>query len=107
MSVLYDRIETLCKKNNKSITSMCKESGASRASLTDLKSGRNNGLSAETLSKIGTYFGVSVDFLLGKEEKPTVQDDGLSKEKQDLIQAIMDLPEDKVLLLLQVARSIR
>lgn len=69
MSDLYNRIEELCKENNKSITTMCKESGASRASLSDLKVGRKQSLSAETLSKIAVYFGVTVDYLLGKENK--------------------------------------
>ena len=71
MSNLYNRIENLCKENNESITTMCKESGASRASLSDLKVGRKQSLSAETLSKIATHFDVSVDFLLGNENKKT------------------------------------
>lgn len=68
VSNLYNRIEELCAKHNESITSMCKESGASRASLSDLKVGRKQSLSAETLSKIAAHFGVSVDYLLGIEE---------------------------------------
>lgn len=71
MSVLYNRIASLCNERSISITTMCKESGASRASLSDLKVGRKQGLSADTLSKIATYFGVSVDYLLGKEKTPT------------------------------------
>lgn len=71
MSDLYNRIEELCNKNNESITTMCRESGASRASLSDLKVGRKQNLSAETLSKIAAHFGVSVDYLLGKEKAPT------------------------------------
>lgn len=67
MSDLYNRIEKLCKDHNESITTMCKESGASRASLSDLKVGRKQSLSADTLSKIAAHFGVSVDYLLGKE----------------------------------------
>ena len=69
MSNLYNRIEELCRENNESITTMCKESGASRASLSDLKVGRKQGLSAETLSKIAAHFNVSVDYLLGKGNK--------------------------------------
>lgn len=64
MSDLYNRIQELCKANNISVTTMCKESGASRASLSDLKVGRKQSLSAETLSKIASYFGVSVDYLI-------------------------------------------
>lgn len=69
MSNLYNRIEELCQENNESITTMCKKSGASRASLSDLKVGRKQSLSAETLSKIAAHFDVSVDYLLGKENK--------------------------------------
>jgi len=64
MSDLYKRIEELCKLKKQTITTMCKESGASRASLSDLKMGRNQKLSAETLSKIARHFGVSIDYLL-------------------------------------------
>ena len=76
MSNLYNRIEDLCKENNESITTMCKESGASRASLSDLKVGRKQSLSAETLSKIAVHFGVSVDYLLGKENKNAPTENG-------------------------------
>ena len=68
MSTLYYRIEKLCECNGMTITSMCKESGASRASLSDLKMGRKQGLSTDTLSKIAKVLGVSVGLLIG--EKP-------------------------------------
>ncbi len=68
MSNLYYRIEKLCKSNGMTITSMCKDSGASRASLSDLKVGRKQGLSTDTLSKIAKTLGVSVGLLIG--EKP-------------------------------------
>ena len=71
MSDLYERIDQLCKERNINITTMCKESGASRGSLTDLKFGRKQSLSIDTLTKIATYFGVSVDYLAGKENAPT------------------------------------
>lgn len=67
MNDLYNRIEALCLQNNVSITKMCKDSGASRGSLTDLKSERINCLNSVTLAKIATYFGVTVDYLLGNE----------------------------------------
>lgn len=65
MSELYERIELLCRENGQSITAMCKAAGASRASLSDLKMGRKQNLSADTLSKIAGHFHVSVDHLLG------------------------------------------
>ena len=86
MLTLYERIERLCLLKGVNITDMCKASGASRGSLTDLKKGRKKTLKAETLSKIATYFEVSVDYLLTGEEtkekapaKAEAEDDPLSK----------------------------
>lgn len=62
MSSLYEKIEMLCKEHKESITTMCKASGASRGSLSDLKMGRINGLNIGTLVKIADHFGVSVDY---------------------------------------------
>ena len=75
MSDLYDRIETLCTNRKVSVTTMCKEAGTSRASLSDLKTGRKQSLSADTLSKIAAYFGVSIDWLLGKQTENAPTDD--------------------------------
>lgn len=69
MSELYNRIENLCKKAHISITTMCKIAEVSRASLSDLKMGRNQGLSTDTLTKIAKTLGVSVSFLIGHEPK--------------------------------------
>lgn len=67
MPQMYGRIEGLCKEKGVNITLMCKECGIPRASLTDYKKGRKKSLSAETLSRIAAYFGVSVDYLYGGE----------------------------------------
>ncbi len=83
MSDLYNRIETLCKERNVSLTAVCKEAGVSRASLSDLKAGRKQGLSAETLSRLAAWFGVSVDHLLGNEKAPG-QQTGRSISDEDI-----------------------
>ena len=67
-------------------------------------------IKAKTYPRIGkveamaNYFGCEKSDLI--EEKPTVQDDGLSEAKQELIARIVNLPEDKVKVLLSVAESI-
>lgn len=96
MGNLYKTIEYLCSENGVNITTMCSESGASRGSLTDLKMGRKQSLSAETLSKIASYFGVSVDYLLGNDEKPATDDgSGLSaKEERDIARKVEKLMSD-------------
>ena len=112
MATLYDNIVALCESRGIKGGKMCTDTGISKGLLTDLKMGRRSGVSAVTAQKIANYFGVSVGYLLGEEEKsekekPTVQYDGLSKEKLELIDCIKKLPEDKILVLLQVARSIK
>lgn len=85
MSKLYETIVQLCAEKGVNITELCRQSGASRGSLTDLKMGRKASLSAATLSKIATYFGVSVDYLLGNEKEPATDSDGFTAaERRDI-----------------------
>lgn len=69
MANLYENIEKLCKQHGVNVTTMCKESGASRGSLTDLKNGRKQTLKYETLDKIASYFETSVDALVSGKQK--------------------------------------
>lgn len=96
MSDLFLRIEALCKSKGITITDLCRESGASRGSLSDLKQGRKQSLSSATLSKIATYFGVSVDTLLGNEqiEKPLVNGD---EELTEYLEILKTRPEMRML----------
>ena len=57
---------------------------------------------------LANYFGIlKSDLIEDKKEKPTAQGDGLSEEMIELINCIKTLPEDKIQMLLQVAKSIR
>ena len=69
-----------------------------------------NDVSQSKVVKFAEALHTSVAYLMGwdeQNEKPTEKDDGLSKEKKELIDCIKKLPEDKAQMLLQVARSIR
>lgn len=68
MGNLYNRIEALCAKQGVSAYRLCKDIGIRGSVLSDLRTGRKQGLSSKTLTLIAEYFGVSVDYLLGKEE---------------------------------------
>lgn len=97
MSELYETIVQLCAGKGITITELCRQSGASRGSLTDLKMGRKASLSAATLSKIASYFGVSVDYLLGNEqkEKPVTDSDGFTDaERHDIALELERLMEE-------------
>ena len=109
MGTLYENIIELCESKGIKGGKMCTDIGISKGILTDLKMGRQTGISAANAQKIASYFGVTVGYLLGEEEKekPTVIDDELSEEMKELVDCIKKLPEEKIQMLLQVARSIR
>ena len=109
MGNLYETINTLCEEKGIKGGKMCTEVGISKGLLTDLKMGRRTGVSAVTAQKIAAYFGVSVGYLLGeeeKEEKPTVEDDRLSENMKKLIDFSLSVPEDKQELALKLLRTI-
>ena len=108
MSTLYKNIVALCEERGIKGGKMCTDTGISKGLLTDLKMGRRTGVSAVTAQKIASYFDVSVGYLLGEEEqkeKP-IEDDGLSKELQALIEFAKSVPEDKAEMILRVMKSI-
>lgn len=109
MGTLYENIITLCEEKGIKGGKMCTDIGMSKGILTDLKKGRQAGISAANAQKIASYFGVSVGYLLGeeeKEEKPTVEDDELSENIKMLVDFVKTVPEDKVELVLKVMKSI-
>ena len=61
---LYKRIDLFCKDMNISITKMCVEAGITRSVMSELKSGRSQTLSSETIKKISNYFDISTKFLM-------------------------------------------
>jgi transcriptional regulator with XRE-family HTH domain len=84
---------------------MCTEIGMSKGILTDLKMGRQSGISAANAQKIASYFGVSVGYLLGEEQKKetaTYKGNGLSKAKQQLLALAEDCTEEDAEKLLQL-----
>lgn len=98
MCTLHSRITELCKERGISGSRMCLDLGMSKSTLSDLKSGRKKGFTAETAHRIASYLGVSVAYLLGEEdddekEKPTAQGDGLSKKKKAFIDKVMQMSD--------------
>ena len=112
MGTLYENIIALCSERGIKGGKLCTDIGMSKGILTDLKMGRQTGISAVNAQKIASYFGVSVGYLLGEEEmdikkeQPTEYGE-LSDKLVELIDHVKDLPEDKIQMLLQVAKSIK
>lgn len=108
--VFYDKYSRLCKQRGVSMSAAAMEAGLSKSLVTKWKVNKVDVPSPDVLKKLSLYFGMPVSELLGEEdkkEKPTAQDDGLSEDMVELINRIKTLPEDKVQMLLQVAKSIR
>lgn len=108
MGNLYETITTLCDERGIKGGKMCTEVGISKGLLTDLKMGRRTGVSAVTAQKIASYFGVSVGYLLGEEEKEKkpVQEDELSENIKKLVDFAKSVPDDKADLVLKLMRTI-
>ena len=64
MWTLYKSILSLCQERGIKGGKMCVDLGLSKSLMTDLKSGRKKGITAETAQKIADYFSVSVDRVL-------------------------------------------
>ena len=69
----FERYAELCKSNGETPNSVAKLIGASSGSVTAWKNGTEPRYS--TVVKIADHFCVSTDYLLGKEEKPLVNND--------------------------------
>lgn len=70
MSELYNTIEAEAKRKGiKNITQLCIRAGIGRATLTELKQGRTQSLTTDTIAKIAESLDVSIDYLVGKQPR--------------------------------------
>ena len=108
MGNLYNNIIALCEDRGIKGGKMCTDIGMSKGILTDLKMGRQTGISAANAQKIAAYFGVSVGYLLGEENEKgqATEFDGLSSQRKALIDFAMSVPDDKAEMILRVMKSI-
>ncbi len=68
--MFWDVLVSLCNENKTSPSSVCKELGLSNSASVRWKKGTIP--QDRTLQRIADFFDVTVDYLLGKEEKPAV-----------------------------------
>ena len=105
--MFYDIFEGLCKKNGTSPFACCKEIGLSGGTAAYWKKA-GKPPNRETLEKLAAKFGVSVDYLLGRNENAT--DNDVDRKKtvfisyyhtdadiaQDVAKALSELSDDKL-----------
>lgn len=106
MGTLYENIIALCNERGIKGGKMCTDIGMSKGILTDLKMGRQSGISTANAQKIASYFGVTVGYLLGEEEQKektaTNNDSGMSEAKQRLFALAESCSEEEASRLLQM-----
>lgn len=104
---MYEIFDELIKQKGLSAYKVAKDTGISQTTLSDWKRGRSIP-KTDKLQKIADYLGVTLDYLLGNEqkEKPThnvqVRDENnnivvLDDETRDLIDSLRTKPEMKML----------
>lgn len=93
--MFYDRFKELCDRQGVSCNRAAIEMGLSNATPTAWK---KRGLTpkADTLAIIADYFGVSVDYLLGNEQKETPLVNG-DQELTDYLEMLKNRPECRML----------
>lgn len=84
--MLFSKIQHLCIDRKVSITKVEKECGLANATIRRWESASPT---AENLSRVADYFGVSVDYLLGRGVY------SLSEEAQQYAKQFEELPEEK------------
>lgn len=99
MNVL-ERMKALCKENNISITKLENEMGYGNGSLAKAKN-----ISGERVYEVAQYFGVSMEYLMGKENKKPTDDSGLSETKRELIDFANSLSEEEAGTMLRMMKA--
>ncbi len=96
MCTFYERVIELSAQKGVSGSRVCLELGLSKSTLSDIKAGRKKGVSAETAQKFANYFGVTVGYLLGEEEKdkPLINED---EELTEYVEMLKNRPECRML----------
>lgn len=82
MAELYKRLSELCEQRGITGYRMCKDCKLSPSTMTDLKSGRKKTVNADGIERLATYFGVSVSYLLGSNNKNDPADNSRITDEQ-------------------------
>ncbi len=96
MCTIYKNIQELCVNHGIKPGKMCVEIGISKSILTGLKNGSKKNIQTDTAQKIADYFGVSVDRVLGSEQKeksPAPEGAELTETQKTAMEFIMRMDE--------------
>ena len=103
--MFYNKFVQLCQRDGISPSKAASLIGFNRSSVSMWKA-QGYTPRREILVKIANYFNVSVDYLLGEEdkEKKTTDNDGLSEEEKALLDLFNRVPADSRKMVLEMIR---
>ena len=90
--MVYDKFCDLCSQKGVSPSKTTINTKFNKSLISKWKSKQEIVPSSEVLQKIADYFGVSVDYLLGKEKQPT--DGELSDEEKAMLDLFRQAGDD-------------
>lgn len=93
---MYDIFEKLCAEKGVTPYRVCKETGLTTSTISNWKAGRYTP-KTDKLQKIADYFGISIEFLMGTEEKEESPAYYLSDETAKAAQEIFENKELRLL----------
>lgn len=98
------KLEILCNQKGVSPTKACQDIGINGSNYAQWN--ENSVPRRSTVLKFADYFGVSVDYLLGKEDEKKPTDDGeLGDLESALLELFRTLPEESQRMYLEVLRA--
>lgn len=100
---MYEIFESLLRERGITSYRVAKDTGITSATLSDWKNGKSQP-KVDKLQKIADYFGVSLDYLCGKEEEtvqkekaPGISSEGLTDSEREALAMWRTLsPEEQV-----------
>lgn len=87
---MLNKITSLLKEQKRTQKELCTFLGLNQVAFSEWKSGKSKSYT-KYLPQIAEFFGCSVDYLLGKEQKKeAVQKDSLNEKQKDEIRHLFD-----------------
>lgn len=110
-AILSRNLKYYIERSGKDRRELAEEWGFPYSTVTDWINGKKYPR-IDRIETMADYFGIMKSDLIEEKlaeenEKPTADDDGLSEDLKELITHLKTLPEDKIQMLLQVAKSIK
>ena len=105
--MFYDKYLLLCNRTGVSPSKAAEDAGFAKSLVTKWKTKKIDIPSADVLSKLSAYFCIPISELLNEEkEQPTVQLDGLSKNRKALVEFALSLTEEQAAKYHQILKAL-